>query len=39
MNKFLWLVRRELWEARVIWIAPVICAVIIVGGTLGASVF
>jgi ABC-2 type transport system permease protein len=39
MNKFLWLVRRELWEARVIWIAPLICAVIIVGGTLGASAF
>ena len=25
MNKFLWLLRRELWESRVVWMAPAIC--------------
>ena len=34
MNQFLWLLRRELWESRVIWVAPAICALIIVGGAL-----
>jgi ABC-2 type transport system permease protein len=34
MNKFLWLVRRELWEARSVWVAPAILAAIMVGGTL-----
>ncbi len=37
MNKFLWLVRRELWEARSVWVAPAICAAIIVGGALIAA--
>jgi ABC-2 type transport system permease protein len=37
VNKFLWLIRRELWESRAVWIAPVICAAIIVGGVLTAS--
>lgn len=39
MNKFLWLVRRELWEARVVWMAPVIVAVIVIGGSIGAATF
>jgi len=34
MKKFIWLLRRELWEARVVWIAPAICALIVVGGAL-----
>jgi ABC-2 type transport system permease protein len=34
MNKFLWLVRRELWEARSVWVPPAILAVILVAGTL-----
>jgi ABC-2 type transport system permease protein len=37
MNRFLWLVRRELWEARSVWVAPAICAAIIVGGALIAA--
>lgn len=37
MNKFLWLVRRELWESRSVWVAPAITAAIIVGGALVAS--
>jgi ABC-2 type transport system permease protein len=37
MNKFLWLVRRELWEARSVWAAPAICAAIVIGGALVAS--
>jgi ABC-2 type transport system permease protein len=37
MNKFLWLVRRELWESRTVWVAPAICAAIIVGGALVAA--
>ena len=37
MNKFLWLVRRELWEARTVWVAPAICAGIMVGGALVAA--
>lgn len=34
MNKFIWLVRREVWESRAIWIAPAICAAIMIFGTL-----
>ena len=30
MNRFLWLIRRELWEARVVWIAPAILAGIVI---------
>ncbi len=37
MNKYLWLIRRELWEARAVWVAPAICAAIIVGGALLAA--
>jgi ABC-2 type transport system permease protein len=37
MNKFLWLVRRELWEARSVWVAPAICAAIIIGAALVAA--
>jgi ABC-2 type transport system permease protein len=37
MNRFLWLVRRELWETRAVWVAPAICAAIIVGGALTAA--
>ena len=35
LRVFKWLVRRELWEHRGVWIAPLICAVIIL---FGASV-
>ncbi len=30
MNRFSWLIRREVWETRAIWIAPVICLAIMV---------
>ena len=36
MNKFLWLLRREVWESRSIWIAPAVCSLIIVVGALVA---
>lgn len=36
LRVFKWLVRRELWEHRGIWIAPLICALIILfGATVG----
>jgi ABC-2 type transport system permease protein len=34
VNKFVWLVRRELWEARSVWVAPAVLAAILVVGTL-----
>jgi ABC-2 type transport system permease protein len=34
MNKFIWLLRREIWESRVVWIAPAICGGIMILGTL-----
>ncbi|MCX7057174.1 MAG: hypothetical protein NTZ79_08270 [Proteobacteria bacterium] len=34
MKTFLWLVRRELWESRIIWMAPAICALIVIGCAL-----
>jgi ABC-2 type transport system permease protein len=34
VNKFNWLVRRELWEARSVWVAPAVLAAILVVGTL-----
>ena len=37
MNAFVWLVRRELWESRAVWVGPAICAAIIVVGLLIAS--
>ena len=37
MNRFIWLIRRELWEARAVWIAPAICAGIVVGGAVIAA--
>jgi ABC-2 type transport system permease protein len=37
VNKFLWLIRRELWESRTVWIAPAICAAIVIGGVVIAS--
>ena len=37
MTSLYWLVRRELWESRAVWVAPLICALIIVGGALIAS--
>jgi ABC-2 type transport system permease protein len=37
MKTFIWLLRREFWEARAIWIAPAICALIVIGGTLIAA--
>ena len=38
MNKFTWLLRREVWESRAIWIAPAICASIMILGTLVGAV-
>ncbi|HXQ64325.1 MAG TPA: hypothetical protein VN787_05680 [Steroidobacteraceae bacterium] len=38
MSRFLWLIRRELWESRAVWVAPAICAAVIVGGVLIASI-
>ena len=36
MNRFNWLVRREVWETRAIWIAPAIClAVMVLSAALG----
>ena len=32
LRVFQWLVRRELWEHRGIWMAPLICALIILFG-------
>jgi len=37
MNTLSWLVRRELWESRAVWVAPLICALIIIGGVLVAA--
>jgi ABC-2 type transport system permease protein len=37
MKSLFWLVRRELWESRAVWVAPLICALIIIGGALLAS--
>jgi len=34
MNKFVWLLRREVWESRAIWMAPSICAGIMILSTL-----
>lgn len=39
MNRFLWLIRREIWEARVVWIAPLIVAAIVVGGAAAAGIW
>ncbi len=39
MNRFLWLIRREIWEARVVWIAPAICAAIVIGGAIFAGIW
>ena len=39
MNKFLWLVRRELWEARSVWVAPAMLAAVVIGCTLIAAFF
>jgi ABC-2 type transport system permease protein len=38
VNKFLWLVRRELWEARTVWVAPAVVAAIMIGGALLGSI-
>ena len=37
MNRFLWLVRRELWESRAAWVVPASLAAIIIGGLLIGS--
>jgi len=36
-NKFYWLLRRELWESRSVWMAPAICGAIIVLAALWAA--
>ena len=38
MNKFNWLLRREVWESRAIWMAPMICASIMILGTLVGAI-
>ena len=37
MNRFLWLIRREIWESRVVWAGPAICAIIVIAGALIAG--
>ena len=37
MKSLYWLVRRELWESRAVWVVPLACALIIVAGTIVAS--
>ena len=39
MNRFLWLIRREIWESRAVWIAPLICAAIVIGGAVIAGLW
>ena len=38
IRTFTWLLRRELWENRGVWIAPLVCAAILVGGTIFGGV-
>ena len=37
MKSLYWLVRRELWESRAVWVVPLACALIIVACTVIAS--
>jgi ABC-2 type transport system permease protein len=39
MNRFAWLVRREFWEHRAIWIAPAIVLVLMLVGAVTGNVF
>ena len=39
MNRFAWLVRREFWEHRAIWIAPAIVLAIMLVGAVTGNVF
>lgn len=39
MNRFTWLVRREFWEHRAIWIAPAIVLVLMLVGAVTGNVF
>jgi ABC-2 type transport system permease protein len=34
MNAFVWLVRRELWESRAVWMVPAVCAGVVLGSLL-----
>lgn len=36
-DSFLWLIRREIWETRAIWMAPAICAAILVFSALAGG--
>ena len=38
MNRFRWLLRRELWESRVVWMAPAVCGLIIIASLLLVAV-
>ncbi|MFO0450726.1 MAG: hypothetical protein ACK52I_19045, partial [Pseudomonadota bacterium] len=33
-SSFAWLIRRELWESRAVWVAPAICGAILIIATL-----
>ncbi len=37
MNRFIWLIRRELWETRSVWLAPALMAAFLVGCVIVAS--
>jgi ABC-2 type transport system permease protein len=39
MNRFLWLLKREVWESRAIWMAPAICLAIVLGGAAVAGIW
>jgi ABC-2 type transport system permease protein len=39
MNRFIWLLRREFWEHRAIWIAPAIVLVVLLLGAVTGNVF
>lgn len=39
MNRFAWLVRREFWEHRAIWIAPLIVLAVMLVGAVTGNVF
>lgn len=39
MNRFTWLVRREFWEHRAVWVAPVIVLAVLLFGAVTGNIF
>ena len=37
-NKFVWLVRRELWEARIVWIVPALLAALVIVSAIVSAI-